>query len=135
MCLFQSFTKGLAIFLDFTKSPPPKVTKSIFHNISSFLLMLSASKLFLVRQQLIFLWETKIFFDGKPKMKQKFVFEKLKIPNPDIWPFWEIFDFSNSIFLSFLVSDWKNIFFLKQTYFCFTKTKLDDSVNREEDVL
>ena len=31
-------------------------------------------------------------------MTKQFEFEKLKIQNPDIWPFGEIFNFSNSIF-------------------------------------
>ena len=49
-------------------------------------------KIFLVRQKYI-CFGKQIFFDGKPKMTKKFEFEKLKVPNSDIWPFWEIFNF------------------------------------------
>ena len=60
------------------------------------------------------LWQTKFVFYGKPKMTKKFEFEKLKIPNPDIWPFWEFFNFSNSIFFChFWFPIEKNIFFSK----------------------
>ena len=52
-------------------------------------------------------------------MTKKFEFEKLKIPNPDVWPFWEIFKFN--FFCHFWFSTIKNIFFSKQTYFCLTK--------------
>ena len=55
-------------------------------------------------------------------MTKNFEVEKLKIPNPDIWPFWEIFNFSNSIFFCHFWFPIKKIFFFsKQIYFCLTK--------------
>jgi hypothetical protein len=54
-------------------------------------------KIFLVRQKCIFALRNKIFCDGKLKITNKFEFEKFKIPNPDIWPFWEVFNFLNLI--------------------------------------
>jgi len=63
-----------------------------------------------------------MFFDGKPKMTKKFEFEKLKISNPDIWPLWKIFNFSNSIFFChFWIPIEKKIFLSEQTYFCPSK--------------
>ena len=81
----------LQFFLILRNPPPPKVTKSTFYNISSSLLRLSFSKLFLYDKS-IFALRNKNLFDGKPKMTEKFEFEK-KIPNSDILPFWEIFNF------------------------------------------
>ena len=78
--------------------------------------------MFLVRQKYVCSEKKTYFFNEETKNDKKFEFEKLKIPNPDIWPFWEIFNFSNSIFLSFLVSSLKKyVFFSEQTYFCLTK--------------
>ena len=104
-------SKGLAIFLILKHTPPSKVTKSIFYNMSSFLLMLLAQKFFFDKTKVYLLWETKKCFDGKPKLTQKFEFEKLKIPNPDIWQFWEIFNFSNSIFFGHFWFPIEKIFF------------------------
>ena len=69
----------LFFFFDFSDQPPPghvkqeiknpcpKVTKSTFYNISSSLLMLSASKYFLVRQKYICFEKQKFFFIGNQK--------------------------------------------------------------------
>ena len=66
-------------------------------------------------------------------MTKQFEFEKLKIPSPDIWPFQEIFNFSNSIFfLSFLVSNY--ILFSEKTYFCLTKKVFELIVSIEKKI-
>ena len=86
---------------------------------------------FLVRQKYIcfekqnFLWwETK-------NDKKKFEFGKLKIPNPDIWPFWEIFNFSNSNFLChfwFPIIMKKNFFLKANILLSYQNILWDDSV-------
>ena len=70
-------------------------------------------------------------------MTKKFEFEKLKILNPDIWPFWEIFNFSNSIVFCHFWFPIQTIFFISnQTYFCLPKNIFWDNIgNREEDIL
>ena len=58
-------------------------------------------------------------------MTKKFEFEKLKIPNPDIWPFWEIFNFSNSIFFVIFGFPLKKMFFSQSKHtFVLPKTFL-----------
>ena len=42
-----------------------------------------------------------IFFDWKPKMTKKFEFQNLKIPYPEIWPFWGIFKFKFFVIFGF----------------------------------
>ena len=70
----------------------------------------------------MFALRKKYFFNGKPKMTKQFEFEKLKIPNTDIWPFWEIFNFFKfNLFCHFWFPIKKIFFFSKQTYFCLTK--------------
>ena len=100
----------LQFFLILQNPPPPKVTQSTFYNISSSLLMLSASKFFWWDKS-IFALRNQFFFDGKPKMTKKSEFEELKIPNPDIWPFWEIFNFSKSTFFCHFWFPIKKVFF------------------------
>ena len=70
-------------------------------------------------------------------MTKRFEFEKLKMPNPDICSFWEIFNFSNSIFFYHFCLPIEKIFFSQSKYtFVLPKTQSwDDSVNREEDIL
>jgi len=69
-------------------------------------------------------------------MTKKFELEKFKIPNPDIWPFWKIFNFSNSIFFCHFWFPIKKIFFSQSKHtFVLPKKFWDDSVNREEDIL
>ena len=65
-------------------------------------------------------------------MTKKFEFEKLKIPNPDILPFWEIFNFSNSIFFVIFGFSLKKYFFLKANLHLPCQNNfVDDSVNRK----
>ena len=88
--------------------------------------------MFLVKQKYI-CFEKKKCFDGKPKMTKKFEFEKLKIPNPDIWPYWEIFNFSNSILFVTFGFPLKKYFFFNILLFhqkCFGA----NSITREEDI-
>ena len=125
----------LQFFLILQNPLPPKVTKSTFYNISSSLLMLSASNLSWWDKS-IFTLTNKIVLDGKPKMTKKFEFKQLKISNPDIWPFWEIFNFSNSIFFLIFGFPLKKYFFLKINILLSYQTIFwHDSVNRKEDIL
>ena len=71
--MYEKLWKNMALFL---------ILRTLFINL----------KMFLVRQKYVCL-EKKIVFDGKPKMTKKFEFEKLKIPNPDIWPILGDFQF------------------------------------------
>ena len=66
---------------------------------------------FFGEKKVYLLWETKLFLMGNQKWQNKFEFEKLKISNPNIWPFWEIFNFSNSIFFCHFWFPIKKIFF------------------------
>ena len=98
--------------------------------------MLLASKFFWLDKSIFAFEKQNIFFDEKPKMTKEFEFEKLKIPNPDIWPFWEFFNFSNSIFFVVFGFLLKNIFFLKvNILLSYQKNFEVDSINREEDIL
>ena len=61
-------------------------------------------------------------------MKKKFEFEKLKIPNPDIWTFGETFNFSNSIFFVIFIFGFpfKKYFFAQNKHtFVLPKIVLD----------
>ena len=61
----------------------------------------------------IFSLRNKNCFDGKPKMTKNLNLEKLKKPNPDIWPIGEIFNFSNSIVFVIFGFRLKKYFFLR----------------------
>ena len=62
--------------------------------------------------------------------------KNLKIPNPDILPFWEIFNFTNSICFVIFGFPLKKYFFLRANILLsYQKTFWDDSINREEDIL
>ena len=75
--------------------PSPKVTKFTFYNISSSLLMLSAPKLFLVRQKYVWFEKKKFCFDGKPKMTKNL---NLKIWKSPKWPFPKTLFFTTKFF-------------------------------------
>ena len=63
----SKFERIVSFFCDFTKSSPPKMTKSTSYNISSSLLMPSASKIFLSDKS-TFDVRNKNWFYGKSKM-------------------------------------------------------------------
>ena len=82
------------------------------------------------------LWETKIVLMENQKWQKQFEFEKLKISNPDILPFWQIFNFSNSIFFVIFGFPLKKYFFLRANILLsYQKYFWADSINREEEIL
>ena len=106
----KELKRCLAMFFWFYKIPPPKMTISTFYNISSSLLILSASKVFLVRQKYIWFEKQKFFWWETKNDKKIWIW---KVENPKRWYLTILGDFQFfkfNLFVSFLVSHWKNIF-------------------------
>ena len=123
-------------FSHFYKIPlVPKVTKFIFYNISSSLLILSFQKNVLYDKSM-FALRKKYFFNGKPKMTKKIEFEKLKISQNDQISRFGIFNFSNSNFFCHFWFPIKTIFVFQSKYTLSDLSDFEaDSINREEDIL
>ena len=112
----EGLERVLQFFLILQNPPPPKVTKSTFYNISSFLLMLSSSNFFWLDKS-IFAFDKQNFFWWKTKNDKRIWIWKIENPKSLYLATLGDFQFFTFNFL-FVIFGFplKKYFSLKQTY-------------------
>ena len=113
----------LQFFLILQNSPPSKVSRSTFYNISFSINAISLKSVLVLKTKIYLHWD-KNFFNGKPKMTKKLNLKNWKSPKMATCQDLGFSTFQIQIVLSFLVFNQKKICFSKQIYFCLTKKVL-----------